>query len=69
MEGGQPQAVEGLQNEAVALEEKAPGLQVVAGAEAQEMEDQNATDGEEEDMRANDPACLLCDDGGANTAA
>lgn len=29
-----------------------------------QVEDQQAKDESEEDMRANDPACLLCDDGG-----
>ena len=39
--------------------------QAALKSEAQEPEDQQAQE-EQEDMRANDPACLFCDDGGKN---
>ena len=52
--------------EAVGTEKMGHGLEKEAVMEAEEqgMEDQDAAEGEAEDMRANDPACLLCDDGG-----
>ena len=52
--------------EAVAMKDTGhgPEEEAVMEAEEQEMEDQDAAEGDAEDMRANDPACLLCDDGG-----
>lgn len=47
-------------------EQQVPAQEIVEGAndgEIEEAEDQKG-EGQQEDMRANDPACLLCDDGG-----
>ncbi len=67
MSGEQNAMLSGEQS-AILSAERSEELQgeAVPDAEAQDLEDQEAAGGESEDMRANDPACLLCDDGGGS---